>query len=442
MARQGYPAYNLCMSGRQGAALALLRRAWLIAASCVWGCSADGAGVPAGRHAAFDVQPLPGTIAAAEPCISLVAVAQDRRINVAVHVSGDCLKALCFAVSYDQTRWHFAGISPGPAFGTDALTLTADPAPGMVHCGLVLPRFDELSGFSGNSTAAVLTFEPGPPAQQVKSFSAQHAETGVSWDAGSNSLRWGYGVQGDYDQNGEVGIADITPLGRYFGDVGPFASADVRGVIDGDGNGELNISDLTPLGINFGLHCEGYGVYFAQSEQNLPLAGVADDHNLLRATTALSQASGPAATQRLEFSSPFGAAAPNGWVWVRPLLAAGVGPPSNVLRLGSSETQNAWPAAQISANLVSGPAPLAVSFDAAASTDPDGTIVSYEWDWTGGSDGWVWQSSGADAAALHVYSVEGSYTATVRATDDEGAADGCPRGSRRSPRDAVLPLPC
>ena len=62
---------------------------------------------------------------------------------------------------------------------------------------------------------------------------------------------WEYNHTGDYDQNGEVNVADLTPIGQHFGKVAA-AAWDVAAVADGDGNGEINISDVTPIGQNFG----------------------------------------------------------------------------------------------------------------------------------------------------------------------------------------------
>jgi len=71
------------------------------------------------------------------------------------------------------------------------------------------------------------------------------------------------------------------------------------------------------------------------------------------------------------------------------------------------------PVASASASPTSGTAPLAVSFSSAGSSDPDGTIVSYQWNFADGSI-----SSSANPA--HTYSVGGTYTATLVVTDDDG----------------------
>jgi hypothetical protein len=69
---------------------------------------------------------------------------------------------------------------------------------------------------------------------------------------------WGYRCTGDYDQNGEVNIADLTPIGLYFGLTSAAPNWTAARLADGDGNGEVNIADITPVGLNFGVRVGGY----------------------------------------------------------------------------------------------------------------------------------------------------------------------------------------
>ena len=62
---------------------------------------------------------------------------------------------------------------------------------------------------------------------------------------------------------------------------------------------------------------------------------------------------------------------------------------------------------------------LAVAFDAGSSTDLDGTIVSYEWNF--GDDATGTTITGADAKMDHTYAAAGTYTVTLTVVDNSGA---------------------
>jgi PKD repeat protein len=64
----------------------------------------------------------------------------------------------------------------------------------------------------------------------------------------------------------------------------------------------------------------------------------------------------------------------------------------------------------------SGAVNMALSFSGTGSEDPDGSIVSYNWDFGDGSN-----ESGADVS--HAYTMEGSYTVTLTVEDNEGLMD-------------------
>jgi PKD repeat protein len=72
------------------------------------------------------------------------------------------------------------------------------------------------------------------------------------------------------------------------------------------------------------------------------------------------------------------------------------------------------PVAALSANPTSGPVPLAVSFSAAGSTDPEGQPLTIEWNFGDGSP------AAYGVTASRTYSVAGTYTATVKVTDSAG----------------------
>jgi PKD repeat protein len=80
--------------------------------------------------------------------------------------------------------------------------------------------------------------------------------------------------------------------------------------------------------------------------------------------------------------------------------------------------ENHAPTAAMTADVISGPAPLAVTFDGSASSDPDsGDTLTYVWNF---GDGTVPTES--TSAVIHqVYSTPGTFTATLTVRDNHGA---------------------
>ncbi len=76
------------------------------------------------------------------------------------------------------------------------------------------------------------------------------------------------------------------------------------------------------------------------------------------------------------------------------------------------------PTAAITATPATGDKPLNVTLDASGSTD-DGSITKYEFDYGEGS-GWV--DNGTTATIAHTYAMAGTYTASVRVTDNGSPA--------------------
>ena len=78
---------------------------------------------------------------------------------------------------------------------------------------------------------------------------------------------------------------------------------------------------------------------------------------------------------------------------------------------------DARPVASFSYEILTSDGPsMSVNVDGTASTDPDGMIVSYAWDFGDGS-------TGTGARATHFYAVAGAYTISLTITDDYGQID-------------------
>ena len=91
---------------------------------------------------------------------------------------------------------------------------------------------------------------------------------------------------------------------------------------------------------------------------------------------------------------------------------AGPGPPDPP----EPPAPNELPTARITSSVDAGPAPLAVTFDARSSTDPDGTIASYSWTFGDGGS-----ASGAEVS--HTFNQAGLFQVELTVVDDRGGAD-------------------
>lgn len=74
------------------------------------------------------------------------------------------------------------------------------------------------------------------------------------------------------------------------------------------------------------------------------------------------------------------------------------------------------PTASFTFSPLGGHAPLDITFDASASSDPDGEITNYNWNFGD-------TFTGAGQTVLHRYETQGEYTVTLTVTDDSGKTD-------------------
>jgi len=82
---------------------------------------------------------------------------------------------------------------------------------------------------------------------------------------------------------------------------------------------------------------------------------------------------------------------------------------------GGGGTPNTPPTASFTATPNTGQVPLTVTFDGSASSDPDGTIVAYSWNFGD-------NSSGSGVTASHTYTAAGTFTVSLTVRDDDNAS--------------------
>jgi len=102
--------------------------------------------------------------------------------------------------------------------------------------------------------------------------------------------------------------------------------------------------------------------------------------------------------------------------WTVQLFGADVGQDGEDVRVQTAQTTrlNQPPTATFTTSSTSGHTPLQLQFDATASTDPDGTIASYSWDFGDGT-------TDSGPTVTHTYNQPGVYMTLLKVTDNNGA---------------------
>ena len=140
--------------------------------------------------------------------------------------------------------------------------LDALQAPEGVDAALFRELKDALASQLGSrppiSADAAKTVCQAPVGDHNKPFDL----TLVDMGDGEYRLLWHEVNIGDYDNNGTVAIADITPIAMHYGE--SCEPADMNcpiALIDSSGNNKVDIADISGIAMNFGTSLAGYNVY-------------------------------------------------------------------------------------------------------------------------------------------------------------------------------------
>lgn len=356
------------------------------------------------------------------------------------------LKAIYFTLHYDAAQLTPLAAEASAELQTAGplLQLAAMQEPGRLHFGAVVVHPDQAGrGLSGNSALATVRFARqrfDAPRRASIPPRSDAARSELQLDVPTRTFTWRYYSPGDYDQNGEVGIADLTPLGLHFGETasGPaFDPATAQSVVDGDGNGEINLADLTTIGQNFGNNVSSFRVFGGATAGDYPAGNDASDGIAELETVPFSAVQGNAAAERVWFQyhlDPLPAA----YYWVRPVDSAGAsGTPSTAQDLLAG-IPNSPPSASLLADISAGTLPLLVNFTATA-TDPDlFDSLEYHWDFDG--DGSFDLNSGGVNTAAYTFTSSAQFTARVYVSDGTDWSNASTTVTVATPGGNVAPL--
>ena len=270
-----------------GAATALVG---LFIASLLSACGKGGAPAPIPEQ---NVSPDGYTLTMLDGCrnampddgqIALSVEATGGRIRVAAFLREDGLPLgadLYAEVSY-PANVHPVKFSVGDAFGESERSISLAvlgrrPLP--VGVSLVSAHRDEIV------PAGVLFTVEFAPGTLPASRAVSRAPTGdgnvlhdrdiaIVVDDLNADFEWKERNSGDYDRDGVVAIADITPIAMHYGEKTD-GDPDVVDLVDGSENDEVDIADITPIAIHYASAIEGYRIWRSDlaGGQHLPEPG-------------------------------------------------------------------------------------------------------------------------------------------------------------------------
>lgn len=183
-------------------------------------------------------------------------------------------------VRYHQERWDPERIEPGSLFGKegDRLWYERQDLPGVVTAGMTRIRPDVNGGIKFTEGVFAEFWFNERPADQ-KPHWLDNAPSGThniieeftvypDPDCDCLVLWWEERNVGDLNNDGEVNICDMVPVGRRYG----YVSTDGREDDwdwhpDGNRDGEVNYKDIWLMDQNYGNLLSGYRIYRRKAEE-------------------------------------------------------------------------------------------------------------------------------------------------------------------------------
>ncbi|MEZ5336876.1 MAG: hypothetical protein R3F46_01300 [bacterium] len=219
---------------------------------------------PGGSGRAFSMHVMPESFALqgrAEFEFSIAETAESALLSISL-ADASQLSHAYLEIGYDPQQWTPVAAHSAGLLGEAALSLLAADGRGRAQYGELLPGSDP-QGISGSGKLATIEFRRGadsPRQAAAITDPAPQPQRNANWDI----ISWYYENTGDYDQNGEVNIADLTPLGVNLGRQVPDDEGSALAMVDGDGNGLISLADITPIGQNFGNSLAAFRLYAAE----------------------------------------------------------------------------------------------------------------------------------------------------------------------------------
>ncbi len=289
--------------------------------------------------------------------------------------SAQSLRALYCELAYDSATYTPLSVEHLPlsahdnadAPDEDMLTISVLDRPGTAHIGQVLAHWQDRAGLSGDAELARVRFASRPfAADATRAVSSALTSSAVGpkleLSLTHRRLRWDYYYPGDYNQDGLVGVSDLTPLGAHLDERGDslgkwydeeleqyvplgyaFDPDSLLWVIDGSGDGFITVSDITQIGQHFDEGVESFRLFeSAVPSRDMPQANGDPSTILPLATVPFSTAQGMAGQERIWFNLPLLSARDGFSYWLRPLKEEAEGTASNPVRFDAGIAESFW----------------------------------------------------------------------------------------------------
>ena len=311
----------------------------------------SGGGAETGGGAGFCVSALPQSFAdgSASAAFALAvereAAAEDGGTVVCIHADEPCkLRGVLCRVGYDAARYAPVDAHASPALGAPAavVQLVVPAGPGVVMVGIVPMGGREVPVQGGEELARVVfgaSKRGDPPSRRASSAPVMdEARAKLVVDISGRAITWKHYLPGDYDQNGVVGLPDLVPFAKHFGEAGhwngnsydPLATDTIADVIDCNRDAAITLADVVTIAHNFGCTADHYTVFGSlDPARDMPESNSAPSRPPPLSEIPVGQMLGDLVSERGYFLlTDLGLS--DGWAyWVRPRAGSSEGTPSN-----------------------------------------------------------------------------------------------------------------
>ena len=297
----------------------------LLATACT-----KGSGSFEGSAPEFTVSAINPTNAHGTDGIEVVSTATDEGLLVSVLAGGDYDggEELFLNISYDPTTAHSANVES--ALSSDegeVVSLAIEGEPGSIDFGAVSTAHGANAAGPGDTLLSfrLLPGEADPgrfvsSAGRNPSLSRARNLEFLRNENDNWTIEWDYTNPGDNNQDGEVGITDITPIGVHYRETVSNSWNDKLRHIDADRNGEINLGDMVPMSQNYGARIFAYNIEMSEN---------GDDGFIVVGQLVLDEEQELEPGETVRFAYEFGAQyVPGAWYRVVPL--------DNELKFGSA----------------------------------------------------------------------------------------------------------